>query len=137
MADLIPVDAAITQHADAIMSNVQYTCGEAIGGGETGYLKASDGKIWKGITSAAASAAIKGIVLQPTTAADQPVSLQVGGTCDLGVACADGQFYVASDTGGGIKPETDLGAGEFATLIGCGDGTNLRMKLWATGLDHA
>lgn len=58
--------------------------------------------------------------------ADQPIEFQRGGnlTIGAGAAPAVGVIYVVSSTAGGIAPAADLGAGEYATVIGVGDGVD-------------
>lgn len=134
MVDLAPVASAQTQTATAVMDNSK-TCGEALAVGTAVYEKTS-GVVWKADASAAATATVFGINMQPTTAASQPCCVQRGGECDLGVACLAGELYYLSATAGGIAPDADIATTNVCSYIGTGNGTNLLMKIDNTGLVH-
>ena len=138
MANLTPVAANITQHADAIMSNEGLTSGEALAAGDLVYLKASDGKLWKVEPALAATASIKGVSLTLVAAANLPVGLQIGGTLDIGDTVAVGETYVASGTPGLIAIEADIANPDVISILGVGKTTALiAMKIQNSGSIHA
>jgi hypothetical protein len=113
--------------------------GEALTAGEPVYKKAADGLYWKCDADAEASADCKGVAYT-AVAAGQPVVIQYDGqiTLGAGAAPADGETYFVSDTAGGLKPDADLGSGEYVTYVGYGIGSNkLQLDIKATGNAHA
>jgi len=68
------------------------------------------------------TATVKGIALNSASNL-QPLKLQTAGTIIIGASAAitAGTVFVLSDTAGGIKPATDLSAGDYVSIIGVGD----------------
>ena len=59
-----------------------------------------------------------------------------GGTIDLGAVMAQGMAYYVSDTAGGIKPQADLGTGDFITYLGNATTTSLLpLRINATSVE--
>jgi len=86
------------------------------------YLKASDGKYWKGINTTAAEATIVAVALT-YAAADGELAIAVinPGVSYLGNASAawtKGLNYVVGDVAGQLMLPGDLTAGQFHTLGG-------------------
>ena len=100
----------------------QGIAGETITPFEFLYLKAADGKYWKGINTSAAAATVVAVALT-YAAADQEVAFAVinPGVSYLTSASAawtKGLNYVIGDTAGQLFLPGDLTAGQYHTICG-------------------
>jgi len=113
--------------------------GEEIDPGETVYKKAADKKGWLGGAATEAEADVVGIAVCHAYAG-QKVVYQKTGNVNLGAGAsvAQGQVYVASATSGKIAVESDLGSGEYVTVLGVGnDADEIELDINASGIAHA
>jgi hypothetical protein len=142
MADITVTTTQVVPTDDRTMI-FSSKCGEAITIGQVVYKKAADNKLWKAISTTAATAAAVGIAISSSVAADQDVSYQKGGTITLGAGASitAGAVYVVTDTAGGISLEVDRGTGDYMTILGVANASNgLVMPTkgpFAAGLAHA
>jgi hypothetical protein len=109
-ANVLPGSAAQVSHDVA---------GAAVTAGQTVYLDPADSRMKLADSNAAAAVARspKGIALH-AAAAGQPLAVLRGGPITIGATLTPGVAYYLSDTPGGICPVADVGAGEYATIIG-------------------
>lgn len=125
MADITTTAANVLAGSDAKKTRV--TAGATVTAGKALYRDSADNKYKLADADAEATAACDGIAL--TGGADgQPIIIarpSLGGTINLGATLAVGQTYVVSTTAGGIAPISDLGSGDFATIIGVATSTSI------------
>lgn len=106
MADLTVTAASVLFTSGS--SPLTGTAGETITAGMPVYLKSSDGKLWKALATAAASADAVGISLHAALAG-QPLSYApTGATINVGATTSKATAYMVSATAGGIAPQADL-----------------------------
>jgi len=94
------------------------TAGESVTAGQVTYHDTADDNHLKKASNASATLAkVKGIALN--NAADgQPITVHTSGPLDLGATLTVGENYVVSDTAGGIAPISDLGSGDYVSILG-------------------
>lgn len=87
----------------------------------------------------ATQAAASGIALN-SAEDDQPLHVQTSGQIQLATSSLMtlGVVYVVSTTAGGIAPDTDLGTGDFLTVVGVSlaDETTMVLCFGASGAAH-
>lgn len=112
--------------------------GETVTAGQTVYFKEADRKYYKADSNVTtAEANVRGIALNGG-AAGQLAMIQTAGNIILGTDVLGGQFYIQSETAGGMQPVGDQGTGEILTFIGYGaSNTTLTILLLATGVTKA
>lgn len=111
--------------------------GETVTQGQPLYLKAADSKYWKADADTLAEAAAAGIAITPGVADDYAIMLTAG-TINMGGTLAVGQVYVVSTNAGGVAPYSDLGSGDYVTILGVATTTAiLNVDLNATGIAKA
>lgn len=116
------------------LQTVQY--GETVTQGQPVYLK-SDTKYWKADADTSAEAAAIGIVITPGVADDYGVIVTTG-QVNMGATLAVGQVYVVSVNAGGVAPYSDLGTGDYVTILGVASTTAiLDIGINATGIVKA
>lgn len=136
MADLVPVPASMAVYEDAVFR--RFKGGEAIEAGMSFYLKSSDGKAYKAVSSSAAAADATGIAICPCPAADDYFIAVVSGGVDLGVALTVGESYFVSGASGKVQPSADVGSGEYVTELGKAvTSSRLKLNVIASGVAHA
>lgn len=112
------------------------TLGVAATAGQVLYKKASDG-LWYLADNNAGTAEVRtaaGIALNGG-GIGQPVRVLRSGLCTIGATMTAGVAYYLSDTPGGICPVADVGAGEYACLIGIATSTTvLDVKIQYSGV---
>lgn len=117
-------------------SFVEGIAGATITAGQAVYLDATALTIKLADANATvATAAAIGIATHGALAG-QPIRVQTRGDITLGAGAAPavGVLYVASNNAGGLAPSSDLGATQWATVLGVGIGSNkVRLQPWATG----
>jgi hypothetical protein len=116
MADISPTAANVkvkSNTAQPLLGRV----GEAVTQAQPCYLN-TDGKYWKADADALATAAATVVALTPAATDGFALFAKAGATIDLGVTLTVGQIYVVSTNPGGIAPYSDLGSGDFVTIIG-------------------
>lgn len=111
------------------------TAGATITAGMPVYLDSSDNKLKAAdANDTAAKAAAVGIALNGASN-NQPLKYQVAGPITIGGTVAVGTIYCVSENAGGIAPHTDLGAGEFVTVLGIGiSATQIRLAINVSGV---
>lgn len=115
MADL-SVTAASVVSVDGGKSSA--LAGEAITAGQSVYVKASDGRVYKAqADGTVAEAEATGIALNGG-ATGQPIQYQTDGTLTIGATTAKGVAYVVSAAAGGVCPIGDLTSGQYITFLG-------------------
>lgn len=134
MADLAPVVANVAQGTGAIAT--MGTAGVALIAGDTIYLDSVTSTLKLGDCDALASAAVIGIALH-AAGIGQPVRYQTEGEIALGTTLVVGEIYVQSVTAGKICLLSDIGVGDFTTIIGIGKTAALMtLILRAGGVAH-
>lgn len=113
------------------------TGGEAITVGMPVYKDSSTNEHMKGLADSAAHAAIEGIAVTASGDGQELVIVSeglLGGLTGLTV----GEWYVVSDaTAGYIMPVSDLGAGNYGTLVGYAPtATTFQVKIVKSGVAH-
>lgn len=137
MADLAQTAASVHAHSGASIRLVQ--AGESITPGQPVYKLAADGKYYKAVATSEAPAVAEGIALGYAPADTNWFPLLYDGDIDLGATLAIGQTYVVSaNAAGAIALESDLGTGEYVTILGVATAADkLALKIQATGITHA
>lgn len=102
-----------TGNTVTVIAAVAITQGQAV------YIDAATGYAKLAITTSEATAKVVGIAVN-AAAAGQYVTYQKVGPITIGATTAAGTAYYVSDTAGGICLESDLGTGDFVSLIGFG-----------------
>lgn len=111
--------------------------GETVTQGQPLYLKAADSKYWKADADTLAEAAAAGIAITPGVADDYAIMLTAG-TINMGGTLAVGQVYVVSVNAGGVAPYSDLGSGDYVTILGVATTTAiLNVDINVTGIAKA
>lgn len=111
--------------------------GETVTQGQPLYLKAADSKYWKADADTLAEAAAEGIAITPGVADDYAIMLTAG-TINMGGTLAVGQVYVVSVNAGGVAPYSDLGSGDYVTILGVATTTAiLNVDINVTGIAKA
>lgn len=109
--------------------------GETITAGKAVYKAAS--KKWMLADSDSATVAAKtagGIALNGASL-NQPITVIKGGDLTIGGTLVAGATYFLSNTGGGICPDADVGAGENVCQLGVAKSTSvLSVKIFAPGV---
>lgn len=112
------------------------TSGATITAGQSIYID-SNSKIQLADADAQTTAAAKGIALNGASA-NQPIDYCSGGDLNLGATLTVGQVYAVSTTAGGIAPVSDLGSGDWPTILGIADAAdNLVVNIQAGGAAKA
>jgi hypothetical protein len=116
MADLVPTGASVVPGTGA---SIQYgILGETVTGGQSLYLKASDGRLWKAqCDGTVAEAAVVGVSLN-AGGAGQTVGYVANGPMSLvGATTAKTTTYLVSAAAGGIAPQADIVTAGFQIAI--------------------
>lgn len=116
MADLTITATSVVPGADASVQ--QGIAGETITAGNSLYIKAADGKLWKAqCDGTAEEATCVGVALNGA-APNQPVGYVTSGTVIIGATTSKATTYVVSATAGGIAPQADLVATNRISYVG-------------------
>lgn len=133
MADLVVTAADVNK----VSGNVAHgTAGATITQGQTVYQKSTDGEWYLAQSDGTAEESGYGVEvgIALTSAADgQPITVQISGEIDPGVAAAIGVIYCVSETAGGIAPMADITTDSYITILGVGDATNIDLSIQASG----
>jgi hypothetical protein len=134
MADLVITAAAVLAAATAVKE--AGTAGATITAGQMVYRDSADGK-YKLADSNSATAAVRvprGIALNGASDG-QPLTIARSGDITMNAVLTAGVAFYMSDTPGGICPVADVGAGEFATVLGIAKSTTvLALDINASGV---
>lgn len=133
----LTVTAANVQHlSNAVLRSG--IAGVAITAGKSLYLDEASSTLKLAQSDTEPKADAVGISVNDA-AIGQPVTYQVGGDLTLGTGAflTRGTIYiVANDAAGGIAPHTDVGAGDFVTILGIAiNDTDLTVRINASGVD--
>ena len=130
--DISVTPANVAQGSNAIIGTG--TAGETILAGKSIYKDTSDGKYKLADADAAATAEAAGIALNGASDT-QPIDFVKFGDIDPGGTVVVGELYMVSKTAGGIAPITDLGQGDYATVLGIGTtASNIKIKIVTSGV---
>jgi len=124
MADLTITAANVVAGVNAVKKDG--IAGEAITAGKAVY-QASATKKWMLADSNSATAEARkaiGIALNGA-ALNQPIAVQTSGDITIGATLTAGATYWLSDVPGGICPDADVGAGEWACMLGIAKSTTV------------
>lgn len=134
MADLTITAANVLPVAgSAVESGL---AGEAVTAGKTVYLDSATNRYLLADSNSATVAARtpKGIALNGA-ATGQPLTVLLSGPITIGATMTAGTIYTLSETPGGIQPATDLGSGEYVSVIGVATSTTvLNVKIQSSGV---
>jgi hypothetical protein len=136
MADL-SISAASVGRGGAT-TEIQQNCqfGEAMTQGQPAYLS-TDNKWYKADADTSAASMAKGIVMTPASTSGYG-DIALSGPVAIGATVTVGQVYVVSTTAGGIAPYSDLGTGDYVTILGVADTTStIKLSINATGIAKA
>ena len=115
-------------------NTVKGTAGETLVAGEVVYLKAADSRLWKAITTNAATAAAVGVCLHGALAG-QPMLYQNGGDLTINNVAVVGETYYVSTVAGDMGVIADVINPQYVTKIGMADATtNIVLKIQQTGV---
>lgn len=116
MTDIVITPASVVPGANARLE--QGFAGETITAGQALY-KASTGLWMKADSNSATVLARVATAFALTgSSAGQPIVVQRSGSLTIGGTLTAGVAYYLSDTAGGICPVADVGAGEYAQVLG-------------------
>jgi hypothetical protein len=134
MADISITAASVVAGANA--STQSGTAGETIAAGKLVYLDSTARKFKLADSNSATVEARTplGVALN-TASLDQPLVIQKAGLITIGGTLTAGLAYYMSDTPGGMCPVADVGAGEYATILGIATSTTvLDLDIQASGV---
>lgn len=133
MVDLVITPASVLATGDT--STRQGSAGEALTAGKVVYLDSATGTYKLADSNgAAALRSPVGIALNGASAG-QPVMIALSGPVTIGATLTPGVACYLSDTPGGICPVADVGAGEYATVLGFAtSATVLNLKIQESGV---
>jgi len=102
------------------------TAGETITAGKPIYLASATNRWMLADSNSATAEARQATALALTgSSSGQPIAYMRTGDVTLGATMTAGVAYYLSDTAGGICPAADVGAGEYACLIGIAASTTV------------
>lgn len=133
MANIVTVPANVAVDSSVATNPLNGVSGETITAGDPVRV-ASDGKIWQGQADSLDNAAVKGLALNSTPGANQPIQYTTEGLIDLGVTIPDGTVVAVSATKGKLCPVGDLITGNFTTVVGVAKGDKVLLGVLETGL---
>lgn len=115
MADLTITATNVVSISASVQTGI---AGETITAGNSLYIKAADGKLWKAqCDGTPEEAACVGIALNGA-AVNQPVNYASEGAINIGGTTSKATTYVVSATAGGIAPQADLVATNRISYVG-------------------
>lgn len=124
MADITVTAANVLARSGATIE--QHTAAEAITAGQSIYQSSSNsnwGKAQADGTADESGNTGLGVAVTSAPGASQPLLVFRAGTIKIGGTVATGTHYAVSNTAGGIAPDSDIGVGGYATMIGIGINT--------------
>lgn len=137
MVDVVVTPANVIPASGAAIA--EGTAGEAITAGEAVYKDANDSQRVKLAQhdNTEAEAESVGIALN-NAAANQPVKYIRLGDLDFGAVLTAGTVYAVSATPGGIAPISDVGVGDYVTVLGVAtSAARLRVSIIVSGAQSA
>ena len=115
MADITVTATSVVPISASIQSGI---AGETITAGQSLYIKAADGKLWKAQCDGTAEEATCVGVAMNGAAVNQPVAYVADGSVNIGATTSKATTYVVSATAGGIAPQADLIATNRISYVG-------------------
>ena len=115
MADLTVTATSVVPISGSVQSGI---AGETITAGQSLYIKAADGKLWKAQCDGTAEEATCVGVAMNGAAVNQPVAYVADGSVNIGATTSKATTYVVSATAGGIAPQADLIATNRISYVG-------------------
>ena len=115
MADITVTATSVVPISASIQSGI---AGETITAGQSLYIKAADGKLWKAQCDGTAEEATCVGVAMNGAAVNQPVAYVADGSVNIGGTTSKATTYVVSATAGGIAPQADLVATNRISYVG-------------------
>lgn len=115
MADLTVTATSVVPISGSVQSGI---AGETITAGNSLYIKAADGKLWKAQCDGTAEEATCVGVAMNGGAVNQPVAYVADGSVNIGATTSKATTYVVSATAGGIAPQADLIATNRISYVG-------------------
>ncbi len=115
MADLTVTATSVVPISGSVQSGI---AGETITAGNSLYIKAADGKLWKAQCDGTAEEATCVGVAMNGAAVNQPVAYVADGSVNIGATTSKATTYVVSATAGGIAPQADLVATNRISYVG-------------------
>lgn len=115
MADLTITATSVVPISGSVQSGI---AGETITAGNSLYIKAADGKLWKAQCDGTAEEATCVGVAMNGGAVNQPVAYVADGSVNIGATTSKATTYVVSATAGGIAPQADLIATNRISYVG-------------------
>jgi len=110
------------------------TAGESISAGMPIYRLSTDNKWYKAGNGSATLADAGGIALTNADV-DEILDYAISGGINVGATLTLAEIYVLSDTVGKIAPASDLGSGDFVTILGVASSTSqLELNLNSSGV---
>ena len=113
------------------------TAGSAVTAGQPIYLDATDSTVKPASSLSLAESVAVGVALN-NAATGQPVTYQLANTITIGATLTVGVAYYVSLTPGSICLESDVGSGEFPTLLGFAISTTvIALSIQSSGVAKA
>lgn len=135
MAAISITPANVGVGSDTVTKRVRF--GETVTQGEVVYKKSDDSRYWLADSSTATLAAAEGIALTGGGAGEYGL-IAKSGDIDIGGTVAVGAVYTVGSVSGEIHPDSDLGSGEYLTILGYGKTTStILIDINATEIAHA
>lgn len=132
MADLSGI-TAVRPTANTQVRNVQY--GATIAVGQSLYLGSAGKYLLADANASAAAAAASAIAITPGVDAGYGLVATSGSIILVGTTMTVGETYLASDTAGGIMPNSDRSTGDYVTRLGTAStATQLDLGIVSTGI---
>lgn len=134
MADLIQTPASVIQGSP--FQSFTGVSGAAITAGQSVYRKNADQKFYPAQANGSQEQAGQyggGIALDSAPGAGQYVTILQAGQINLGATLTVGQTYVTSPSGtlGAIAPISDLGTGNYVTILGVAISASILVVPWS------
>lgn len=131
MADLTSI-TAVRPTANTTFTRVQY--GATIAAGQP-IVKSGTTYVLADANASAALAAAEGIAITPGVSGGYGLMATGGSIILVGTTMVVGETYLASDTAGGIMPNSDRSTGDYVTKLGTASTTTqLDLSIVATGV---
>lgn len=131
MADLTSI-TAVRPTANTTFTRVQYGATIAVG---QPIVKSGTTYVLADANASAALAAAEGIAITPGVSGGYGLMATGGSIILVGTTMVVGETYLASDTAGGIMPNSDRSTGDYVTKLGTASTTTqLDLSIVATGV---
>lgn len=131
----VTVTAANVKPVGATGNLTRVVYGATVTQGQPVYSDASDSNEYKPADAdASASAVATGIAITPGGDGEYGL-IATTGQINIGGTLTQGQVYVVSTNAGGVAPYSDLGSGDYVTILGVASSSSvLDLDINATGI---